>query len=118
MEDFRIELGRIFGKLESSKEQLDELKTIVNTGFKTVIEECNKNIRVHSATCPIDGKLDKHVLKQEEHEKYKIERRKEQLEIKSNKVNWFKWVISLILGTLGIKGIYDIIFHGSNKVIK
>lgn len=118
MEDFKIELGRIFGKLEASKDQLDELKTIVNTGFKTVVEECNKNIRVHSQTCPFEDKLNTHIIRQDEYIKYKKENEDKLTENKINKIGWFKWIMGIIVSLIGIKEMWNLIFYSGNKIIK
>ena len=117
-DDIKIEFGKVIGGLEATNNQLTELKNIVNIGFKTVIEECNKNINVHSATCTIADQLSMHLLKHEERNKYEKENEIKQDKIQTKKINWFKWVISIILSVLGIKGVCDIVFNSSHKIDK
>lgn len=119
--------GRVIGHLEELQKSVKSLDTKVDrnyeatiVGIKEVLVKCEENsskqVQIHADTCPFADKLNLHLVKHEEKDKYKKESEVKQDATRRNKISWFKWLISIILGLLGLKGIWDIIFNGSSKI--
>ena len=119
--------GKLIGHLEDLKASVNKLDIKVDrnyeatiVGIKEVLIKCEENsiqkVKTHADTCPMIDKLDLHLVRHNEKDKYKKENEIRQEINRNNKIGWFKWLISIILGLLGIKGIWDIIFHTSNKI--
>ena len=121
--------GKVVGHLEELQKSISNLDSKVDRNHETTIksikevlvkceENSLKNIKTHIETCPIIDKFNIHLVKYEEKEKYKKENEAKQNQIALNKTSLFRWIVSIVLGILGIKGLWDLVFHTSNKSIQ
>lgn len=127
MKEVIFRQGKVIGHLEELQKSVNNIDVKVDRnyeatiiGIKEVLVKCEENsikqVKIHADTCPFGDEFNLHLVKHEEKDKYKKEEEIKQDKIQSKKIGWFKWGVSIILGILGIKGIWDIIFHGSSKI--
>lgn len=113
--------GKVIGHLEELQKSIGSLDNKIDKHYevtirdiKEVLVKCEenslKNIEKHTESCPLVDKFNIHLVKHSEKDKYKKENEIRQESNRSNKITWFKWLFSVVLGILGIKGIWNIIF--------
>ena len=119
--------GKVIGHLEELQKGINKLDNKVDRnyeatiiGIKEVLIKCEENsftqVKIHADNCPMIDKFNLHLVKQEEKDKYRKENEIKQEKAKSSKVGWFRWIISIILGLIGLKEVWNFIFHSSNKI--